>query len=296
MRAVAVTALALALVATGCGSSSSTTSGPPPTAAELVRSSLAAAAAAPGAEYALVLDAKLDGSLPAELRKYVTGDPRVRATGTIGRGVFTSHVTSSIPAIARVTGDEVRAVPNWAYLRYQATWYGSGRTGLRRFWPIVPRLVVPPKRIDASSMQVPTRADLYRLLATAIDGTVDTGPSLDGTETWELAGRLRPGAVRALLRSLLGGLPLTSARTLAARSRATFDAGREDRLPRRLRLELTLLSSDLPPDLARRFPDVDKADVVVELDLAKWGEQPQPQRPPSPRTFDDYLELTGLRR
>jgi hypothetical protein len=297
VRAVAVTALSVALLAAGCGSTSSKPAGLPPTADRLVRSSLDAAAAAPGAQYELIIDAKLDGKLPKSLHKYVTGEPHVRAIGTVGPDLFTSHVTSSIPTIALLTGDEVRAGPTWAYLRYQSTWYGTGREGLRRFWPILPRLVVPPQRIGSNSVKVSNRDDLYRLLTTAIAGRVAAGPSLDGTDTWELSGKLRPQAIRAVFRIVFGDtLPLTNLRVFAARSRAVFDAGREDRLPRRVRFDFTLLSSDLPSATARQVPDVHRADVVVELDLAKWGKQAQPQRPPSPHSFGEYLQMTGLGR
>jgi hypothetical protein len=285
---VAVTALSLALLVSGCGSSSSEPSGPPPTAASLMRDSLAAAAAAPGAEYELVLDAKLDGNLPTALHKYVTGDPHVRATGTVGRDVFTSHVTSSIPAVAILTGDELRAGAHWAYLRYQSTWYGSASRGLRNVWPLLPRLVVGAPNA--------MRGDLVELLATAIDARVTAGPSLDGTDTWELAGRLRAHAIRAILRLGFGSIRLTNPRVFAARSKAVFDAGRDDRLPRRARFEFTLLSSDLPRALARQFPEVHRADIMIELDLTKWGPQPQPQRPPAARTFAEYLRMTGLGR
>jgi hypothetical protein len=135
-----------------------------------------------------------------------------------------------------------------------------------------------------------------QLLATAIDGRVAEGPSLDGTDTWELSGRLRPQAIRAILRLAFGSLRLTNPRVFAARTSAIFDAGRDDRLPRRVRFEFKLLSSDLPRALARQFPEVHSADVTGELVLTKWREQPQPQRPPAARSFAEYLRKTGLGR
>jgi hypothetical protein len=266
MRAVAATALVL--VAAGCGSSGRHATGPRPTAAKLVRSSLAAAAASPGAQYVLVVDAKLKGTLPKQLQSYVKGDPHARATGTIGRDEFTAQVTSSIPQIALLTGDETRAGPGYAYLRYQGTWYGTAAHGLADFW----------RRLPSAGF-----------FASAIHGTVVPGPSQDGTDTWELAGRPDPRALAALVRPLLGPMPPASLPKIAARSRALYDVGRDDHLPRRVRLELHILRSDVDRPLARQFPDLHAIDAVVELALSHWGTQRPVDRPTPVHSYREYV-------
>lgn len=276
---------ALAVLTAGCGSSSKTQPGPPPTPQALVRSSLLAAAASPGATYDLVVDAKLKGTLPKRLQEYVRTAPHARATGTIGRDLFVAHVSSSIPAIAIVTGDEVAAGPDFAYLRYQATWYGSGTQGLAAFWRRLPTLAFGRHA---------TRDDLFGLLEDAIHGTVTTGPSRDGTETWELAGTVDPLALRALLRPVVGYVRGIRIASVAARSRAVYDVGRDDLLPRRLRIELHAVRADLGRRLKAQLPDLQGVDAVIELELSGWGKQAPVQRPAKPKTYAEYLDRLGL--
>jgi hypothetical protein len=275
---------ALALVAAGCGSSSHARPGPAPTAHDLVRRSLIAAAAAPGAKYDLVVDATLNGTLPKELQRYVRTEPHLRVTGTVGRELFTAHISSSIPQIAIVTGDEIVAGPGFAYLRFQDTWYGSGTQGLARFWRRLPGLALG---------RPAARAELFSLLANAVDGTVAPGPSRDGVDTWELSGRPGARALSALLR------PLTALRgvhvaKVAARSQAEYGVGRDDLLPRRLHVELHAVRADFGRALAARAPNLDGVDVVIDLELTSWGEQPPVARPQNPKTYAEYLDRLGL--
>jgi hypothetical protein len=284
MRQALPAVVVVVLLAAGCGGGSKH-AGPPPAAAELVRSSLAAAAASPGAQYDLDVTATLVGTLPAAVAKYAKEQPHARASGTIGRDLFTAHVTSSIPQIAIFTGDQIQAARNYAFLRFQGIWYGSPTQGLARFWRELPRLVL--SRPAGAS-------DLTALLGGAIHGVVGVGPSQDGTDTWELAGTPDPAVVAALVHPLVGSLRGLRLAKVAARSRALYDVGRSDNLPRRLRLELHVLHSDLPPSLARQFPDLRRVDAVAELDLSRWGEQPAMTKPTKTKSFDEYLSRLGI--
>src|SRR5438552_4107950 len=104
-----------------------------------------------------------------------------------------SRIIESVRAGSVVVAALAVLAPGCAYLRYQATWYGSGTQGLARFWRRLPSLALGRRA---------TRDDLFGLLEGAIHGTVAAGPSRDGTETWELAGTVDPLAVRALLRTV----------------------------------------------------------------------------------------------
>jgi hypothetical protein len=283
MRLVAATALAFLLA--GCGSSSRTEVGPPPTPKQLVRDALAAATASPGAQYVLVMDAKLTGTLPTRLEGYVKGDPHVRVSGTIGRDLFTAHISSSIPQIAILTGDEVVAGPGFAYLRFQDTWYGSPKNGLAGFWKGLPSLALG--RPAASR-------ELLDLLDGAIAGTVAVGPSRDGVDTWTLSGRLDPKALQVLVHPLLGGLPGVGLAKVASTSNVALDVGRTDRLPRRLRIELHADRADFGAALAAQVPALDAADAVIELDLTSWGEQTPVMRPAQAKPYAQYLSRLGL--
>ncbi|TML84465.1 MAG: hypothetical protein E6G08_17325 [Actinobacteria bacterium] len=275
----------MAVIVAGCGSSGKTQPGPPPTAQELVRSSLLAAAESPGATYDLVIDAKLSGALPKRLRSYVRTAPHARATGTIARDLFVAHVSSSIPAIAIVTGDEIAAGRDFAYLRYRETWYGSGTHGLVDFWRRLPSLALG---------RPATRDELFALLEGAIHGSVTAGPSRDGTETWELAGTVDPAALKALLRPFTGYVSGLHVTQIAARLRAIYDVGRDDFLPRRLRIELHAVRPDLGTRLEAQLPDLHGVDAVIELELTGWGKQTPVQRPANPKTYDQYLDRLGL--
>ncbi len=282
----AAAALAVVILAAGCGGSKHAAK--PPTPQELVRGSLLAAARSDGGRYVLDVRGSFEGLAGAPL----PGSLRLHLAGAVGRDGVTALV-SATPKAA-VPAHEIRAAPEFAYVRYARTWYGNPTRGLDGFWPELPRLLVPPERLSGSSVRVPTEDDLLRLLEGAIDGTIAAGPQIGGDSTWELAGTLDPHAIASLLHALVGDLPVTALEPIVARSHAVYDVGVDDELPRRLRIDLHFVRADLPAEVRNQVRDFRSVSVHADLALSHWGEKPVVERPAHARSFDDYLNTLGL--
>lgn len=117
------------------------------------------------------------------------------------------------------------------------------------------------------------------------------GPELDGVATWQLEGSLDAEG----LASLVGGSKedLRALQVVARASRLVIVVGREDRLPRRIELEI-----DLSPDAVAEIDDWDAFELPgggvlntsIHLELSRFGEHGSYDPPADFRPLDELFE------
>src|SRR5207244_11955514 len=115
-----------------------------------------------------------------------------------------------------------------------------------------------------------------------------------GTRTWGRPGPFDPPARMRLLRPVVGYVSGLRVARVAARSKAVYDVGRDDFLPRRLRIELHAVRTDFGKRLEAQLPDLQGVDAVIELELTEWGKQVPVTRPAKAKTYAEYLDRLGL--
>ncbi len=278
--AICAAALCLALAACG-GDDRSGASERPPSASALMTEALRAADRQRSAFIAFAADVRGNSPDP-EVRQFLGEPISVRLSGGVSERAIS--VAGAVGALGRREQLAVSADAARTFIGYGGTRYGP-TTGL------------------GAAGGDDDRGELRRVLEVVrrhgnrfISGRVTAGPDVDGP-TWQVSGPLdASGIVRALQAEgeRISAEDQKVLRVLAPLVRVTVAAGREDRLPRRIAVRLTLTREQAAR--IRTFLEegdelpVDELDVSLRLDMTRWG---QPVEPAAVRDPQPLEALSG---
>jgi len=284
-------AAALTLAAAGCGSDDAGPEGaaasPAPAAGAMFADALSALEGQRSAVVSLGVDFRGRASDP-QLAPFLGNPISAKLSGGFSRQAIS--ITGAVQALGRNERIEARADRTRSFVQFGGTWYGPG-DGLD----------------TAQSSSPADSAELRRAVALlrehgddVIAGEVTAGPDIDGP-TWQVSGPLDANGILAAARA--EGEPLDAddqqaVRVLAPLVRATFAAGREDKLPRRMGVRLDLSRDQvarlraLAGEQAEDFP-LEEMRAGITVDMSRWGAPVRIEAPADPQPFEALQGALG---
>jgi hypothetical protein len=174
------------------------------------------------------------------------------------------------------------------YAKALDAWYGSLRSGfgLAKWARALPH-DQPVWLLGALSTAQGLRAHFDDV----VTGRVVPGPDLDGMATWEFAGSFDAEGLTRLVEG--SDEDLRALQVVARTSRLVIVVGRDDRLPRRIELEIDLTSDDVAAMHgwdAFELPGGGVLDTSIRVKLSGFGEPVSYDRPANFRPLDELFE------
>jgi hypothetical protein len=264
MRRLVVLALAsgLAAIAAGCGMGGATSGDPgAPESRELAWQSFRAAQAAGSVHYAF----------EATLASDATGPIRLAFEGDVDRGGAQADI--SLSGNGQSLAGTLLYDRAGFFVRYLDRWYGRE---------------LPSGQAQELRRELDSEQGFSGRFEDIFEGSVSTGPVVDGVSTWAYNGRLDADGLAELAEEegqTLGGDESEQLEKLAESARFTLLVGQSDMLPRAFRLDLQGEGADLAG-----IAGVDPGALSVTLSgsFSRWGE---PVRITPPSSYAPLEEL-----
>jgi len=278
--------LAVATALAGCGTGETTAGAPaqapsePPAPGELAADAVAALERVTSAHYALDASLVVDpageaggspagGEQPVEL--HVEGDASADA-GTADITVEASGQRLAAKILVRDTQ---------FYVNFMGAWYGGDLS------------TYADAREERSELATPERVREH--FEEVFTGTVQAGPLMDGRPTWSYTGRLDSAGLVRLADEYGRRLSEEERAQLEELARAVelrFLVGKEDALPRRVEVELTLGKGALE----RSFALLNELRASVALRLSDFGKAVEVDPPAEYRPLEELARqlFSGL--
>lgn len=288
-RTLALSATALVIAA--CGGESGG-GGDAPSVSTMASEALTAMDKERSVAYDIAANAKVkaSSSATAETRRFTDNPLELRLKGGASPTAFSADGTAQ--GAGQTFSAKAMLDESSAYVNFLGAWYGTKEAGLK-------------DATDQAQQRAGANADLKKAVATikkygdkAFDGEVEEGPETDGTETWELKGKLDTDGLVEIARAE-GENPtqqeIEEARRVFERLDLELTTGKEDDLPRHLEVrfsgtaeEIAALSDE--SDTAAQLKEIESMEISFTADFSKWGEKVTIKPPAS---FEPLESLVG---
>ena len=292
--------LALALAATGCGSSELGSSGSDqaapaaegggvPDGADFLATAVEAGQGLDSAHYILDASVTLTGSSP-QLAFVAQGPITLHLEGDASETAFTAE--GSVGFAGQTFTGNLLAGEHEVFLNFMGKWYGTKDAGLAD---------AAEQRADGTVSDPQEAIQAVREhFGDVLTGEVSEGPAVDGVETWRFEGTLNAAGIVGLAQDL-GGKDMTAEETaqlqaIADAATVVVDFGRGDSLPRHLEFQLSLGADELAElSDGASLDGVESFDMSVTVDLSDFGKDVSFEAPDQFAPFEDLFgQLFGI--